>query len=86
MTLNTEKHKLNYKKIVKAKEIREKSKEEIGKFLGEKRALARELRFDIASKQTKDHRECREAKKDVAKLLTVLNEKKILKSSNKNFQ
>ena len=59
---------------MEAKEIREKNKEEIKKLLAEKRMLARKLRFDIASKQTKDHRDCREAKKDVAKLLTILNE------------
>jgi len=61
---------------MKVKEIREKNKEEVKKLLAEKRMLARKLRFDIASKQTKDHRNYREAKKNVAKLLTVLNEDK----------
>jgi len=71
---------------MKAKEIREKNKEEIKKLLGEKRMLVRKLRFDIASKQTKDHRDHREAKKDAAKLLTVLNEAEVLKSQKNTIK
>lgn len=61
---------------MKTNEIREKSAEEIKKLLDEKRELARKRRFDIASRQFKDHREYREARKDAAKLLAILNEKK----------
>jgi len=61
---------------MKAKEIREKSKDEIKRLIREKRSLVRSLRFDIISRQTKDHRDYRDARKDTAKLLTVLNEKK----------
>ena len=71
---------------MKAKEIREKSRGEIKKLLEEKRELTRKLRFDIASKQTKNHRKHRKVKKDVARLLTILNEKKVLKSTRNNVK
>ena len=60
---------------MKVKEIREKSKEEVRRLLDEKKELARKRRFDIASKQFKDHREYRKARKDIARLLTILSEK-----------
>ncbi len=60
---------------MKISEIKEKNKNELKKLLEDKKELSRKLRFDIASKQVKNHREYRNAKKDVAKILTVLNEK-----------
>lgn len=60
---------------MKAKEIREKNTRESRRLLDEKKELARKRRFDIASKQFKDHREYREARKDVARILTILKEK-----------
>jgi large subunit ribosomal protein L29 len=61
---------------MKIKEIREKSVEELKKFLSEKREAVRKLRFDIAAKQVKNIREIRQNKKDIAKTLTILKETK----------
>lgn len=60
---------------MKITEIREKGKEELEKILQEKKEAIRKLRFDIASKQVKNHREFRKTKKDVAQIMTVLAEK-----------
>lgn len=59
----------------KIKELREKNTEELKKLLDEKGKHARKLRFDIVSKQFKDNRELRETKKDIARILTLINEK-----------
>lgn len=61
---------------MKIKEIREKNSEELKKLLAEKREDVRNLRFDIAAKQAKNNRKLRNDKKDIAKILTVLNAKK----------
>ena len=60
---------------MKTKEIREINQGEIKKFLTEKRNRLLKLRFDIASKQIKNHREYRQSKKDIAVALTVLRER-----------
>lgn len=52
--------------------IEEMSKSEIEKFLEEKQAKMTKLRFDISSKQIKNHREYRNTKKDIARALTAL--------------
>jgi len=62
---------------MKIKEIREKNSEELKKILAEKREDVRKLRFDIAAKQAKNNRKLRNDKKDIAKILTVLNDKRI---------
>jgi len=59
---------------MKAKEIREKNKGEMQNLLLEKKEKIRKIRFDISSKQVKNHREIRKEKRDVARLLTILNE------------
>ncbi|NTV41298.1 MAG: 50S ribosomal protein L29 [Candidatus Moranbacteria bacterium] len=48
--------------------------EQIKKLVAEKRAQAVKLRFDIAARQLKNHREYRQIKKDIARALTVLKE------------
>lgn len=50
------------------------NKGELEKLLEEKRAKALQLRFDITSKQIKNHREYRNVKKDVARMTTLLKE------------
>ena len=55
-------------------EIREMKIEELKKFIEEKRSLAVKLRFDIAAKQLKNHREYRKTRKEIAKALTVLGD------------
>lgn len=59
-----------------AKKIREMNKEELEKTLEENKAKALKLRFDISSRQIKNHREYRNLKKDIARILTILGEKK----------
>ncbi|MFA4817590.1 MAG: 50S ribosomal protein L29 [Parcubacteria group bacterium] len=54
------------------KELREKSKGELEKILDEKQKAVRKSRFDIAAKQVKNNRELRKAKRDIARILTLL--------------
>lgn len=61
---------------MKIKEIKEKNSEELKKLLAEKREDVRKLRFDIASKQAKNNRKLRNDKKDIAKIMTILNKKR----------
>ena len=61
---------------MKIKELREKNSEELKKLLAEKREAVRKLRFEVAAKQTKNIRDIRNNKKDVAKILTILKEVK----------
>ena len=61
---------------MKIKELRELNKNELAKLLEEKRAKAVSLRLDILSKQLKNNREYRNTKRDIAKILTLINEKR----------
>lgn len=53
-----------------------KSESELQKLLGETREKVRELSFKDSNKQLKNVREIRSAKKLVAQILTLLNNKK----------
>jgi large subunit ribosomal protein L29 len=59
---------------MRIKQLRELNKEEMKKLLDENKAKALKLRFDISSKQVKNHREYRNLKKDIARIITILNE------------
>ena len=61
---------------MKIKELREKSIAEMEKLLAEKREAVRKLRFDIATKQVKNNKQLRNDRKDIAKILTLISEKK----------
>lgn len=61
---------------MKIKEVREKGIDELKKILAEKREEVRKLRFDIAAKQAKNNRKLRNDKRDIARILTVLNKTK----------
>jgi len=61
--------------FMKTGELRQKSKEELQRFLQEKREKLRILRFDLASGKVKNVREIREIKKDIARIITLLKEK-----------
>ncbi|PIS39333.1 MAG: 50S ribosomal protein L29 [Candidatus Nealsonbacteria bacterium CG08_land_8_20_14_0_20_38_20] len=65
---------------MKIDELRQKPKEEIGKLLDEKRERLRQLRFDLVSGKVKNVKEIRETKKDIARILTIIN----LKFENQN--
>ncbi len=60
---------------MKVKELRRKPKGELKRLLAENREILRKLRFDIANKQLKNVRQLREARKTVAKILTILGQK-----------
>jgi large subunit ribosomal protein L29 len=60
---------------MKAKELREKNNGELKKLLLEKQEKVRKSRFDIAVKQVNNNREIRNEKKDIARILTLINEK-----------
>ncbi len=61
---------------MKALEVRKKEKRELEELLAEKREKLRELYFDLAAGKVKDIKEIRETRRDIARILTVLNEKK----------
>lgn len=70
---------------MKAKEITQKSKEELLQLAVESREKLRELRFKVANKQLKNVREIRAAKKTIARALTQLQQlKKEEKINNKS--
>jgi len=57
---------------VKIREVRQKPKEELTKLLSEKRNRLLSLRFDLSGGRVKNVKEIREAKKDVARILTLM--------------
>ena len=61
---------------MKIKELREKNIEELKKLVDEKREFARKLRFDISARQIKDTKSLKNTKKDIARILTLINESK----------
>lgn len=63
---------------MKAKNLRQKSIEELNKDLIERKEKIQKIKFDLATKKNKNHREIRQIKKEIAKILTVISEKKFL--------
>ena len=61
---------------MKAKELRQKPEKELQKLLQELREKLRKLRFDLVSGKVKNVREIRQTRKDIARILTILNERK----------
>lgn len=59
---------------MKIQEIRDMNIEQLKKVIAEKRAQAVKLRFDIAARQLKNHRQYRALKTDIARALTVLKQ------------
>ena len=59
---------------MKTAELRQQTKEELTRQLQENREKMRQLRFDLISGRIKNIREIRIIKKDVARILTILNE------------
>jgi large subunit ribosomal protein L29 len=64
---------------MKAKELRQKSDNELEKILQEKRKKLYQLRSDLVAGKVKNVREIRMVKKDIARILTILNERKLSK-------
>ncbi len=63
---------------MKIKELREKSQTELEKILQDNREKLRQLRFDLVSGKVKNVREIRKIKKDIARILTLLNEQRTM--------
>lgn len=62
---------------MKAQEWREKSGGEREKAILELQDKARKLRFDLATREAKNHSEYRKFKKDIARLLTLKQEQEV---------
>lgn len=58
---------------MKTSELNQKSKEELQKLLRDLREKSRQLRFDLKTGKVKNIREIRNTKKDIARILTLLN-------------
>ena len=67
--------------MIKAKELRLKPEEELNQLLSESQKKLRELRFNLASGKVKNVRTIRVLKKDIARILTILNEKNEIKNN-----
>jgi len=61
---------------MKIVEVRKKSDTDLMKMLAELKEDVRSLRFRIASKEVKNHQLMYRARKDIARVLTVLQERK----------
>ncbi len=62
---------------MKAQELREKTAGERERLLSELRKKERELRFAIAGRETRNHRELRATRGDIARLLTIDREAEV---------
>lgn len=63
---------------MKFKELKILPKEELERLLNEYKERLRTLRFDLSFGKVKNIREIREVKKTIARILTLLNQKKNL--------
>ncbi len=59
---------------MKSSELRKKSRQDLEKILNEKRERAKVLRFDSVLDKVKNVKELEAAKKDIARILTILKE------------
>ena len=61
---------------MKAKELRTKEYTVLGKLLQKERAHAQEMRFEITMGERKQHRTYRAARREIARITTIMGEKK----------
>jgi large subunit ribosomal protein L29 len=61
---------------MKVEDIRRKKEPELAKDLKDLREKLRDLKFNLASGKVKDIREVRAVKRDIARILTIINEEK----------
>jgi large subunit ribosomal protein L29 len=59
---------------MKISDIRKMEKKELEKNLDELRGKFSKMRFDVAGKQIKNHRDIRKTRKDIARVLTLLRQ------------
>jgi large subunit ribosomal protein L29 len=62
--------------MIKIKELRQKSANELEVMLRENREKVRQLSFDLASKKLKNTNELKFVKRQIAQILTILKDKK----------
>ena len=67
---------------MKANELRERSHEELGKTLGDLEQQLFKLRFQKSTGQIENPQKIREVRKDIARVLTVLNERRAVEAAN----
>ena len=67
---------------MQAKEIREKSDNQLQNLIRESKEKLKKLRFSLSNKQLKDYSEISQTKKVIARAKTILKER-ILKTNNK---
>ena len=70
---------------MKIKELRIKSADDLRREILDKKKELEKLRFDLAIKKIKNYNKIKETKKDIAKILTVMSEKKFLAESKENI-
>jgi large subunit ribosomal protein L29 len=70
--------------MIKLAELRQRNQKELERLLIREREKLRQLRFDLASGKVKNIRKIREVKKDIARILTILNEKSKTKNQKTN--
>ncbi len=58
---------------MKSSELKQKPKKELQKLLQNNQDKLRQLRFDLASGKVKNVREIRLVKKNIARIMTILN-------------
>lgn len=68
------------------KELKTKSTEELNKMLAESRDKLRDLRFKVANRQLKDVRAIRKIKREIARMLTLINKKSVPDSLSKKTE
>lgn len=61
---------------MKTSELRKRSAGELTSLLAEKRSVLRSLRFNVSSAKAKNVMSRKEARRDIARLLTLLKETK----------
>jgi len=61
---------------MKPRDIRKKSTEDLLEQFEEMKEQIRTLRFKVASREIKNHQQLRQTKKDMARILTILKERK----------
>ena len=64
---------------MKAKELRKKTEKELEKILKENREKLEKMKIDLSLRKLKNVKEIKMVKKDIARILTILNEKKYAK-------
>lgn len=56
------------------KELRGKSRDQLGKILSERQEKLRHLRFQVHAREVKNHRELRHLRREIARVHTVLRQ------------